>query len=82
MYATYRQMANLFTNYTSFDGNSVRALWDGNSYKVYSYETLILKAENGKVTYFDNSYFSPTTSKVQNILIDVYYLNDGKHKRD
>lgn len=60
-------------------------------YKVYSYSTLIFKFVYGddedfggyveKVKVFNNSYFSPTTSKLQNLLIDAYGLNDGKRKR-
>jgi hypothetical protein len=82
---TYKEIPNKLRNFEDFKGNSVRAILIAqNTYKVYSYDTLIFEYNynQSKVEYFDNSYYSNTTSKIQNILIDVFSLNNGKRKRD
>lgn len=44
-----------------------------NEYIVYSYDTLILvyNIENDCVTYFDDKYYSRTTSHLQNIIKSI-----------
>ena len=54
-----------------FDGNSSAGRWYYNrtEYVVYSYDTPILRANrHGEPTYFDNRYFSRTTSRLQGII--------------
>lgn len=48
-------------------------------YRVYSYTKLILekKHNNNYPHYFDNTFYSKTTSKVQNAIIN-YYFEDKK----
>ena len=84
MKLTYKQIPSAVSNFETFKGNSVEALDNIQSYKVWSYNTLIFKYNklDNEVEYFNNSYYSTTTSKIQNILIDIFNLNDGKKKRD
>lgn len=75
----YKEMINKLTRMEEFKGNSVSAYYDeySNKYEVYSYNTRIYCNDG----YFDNSYYSTTTSKIQNMLIDIFNLNEGKRKR-
>lgn len=44
-------------------------------YVVYSYQTVILTVkEDGTVSYFDSSYHSRTTSKLQNKIREAFHL--------
>jgi hypothetical protein len=80
---TYKEIPNKLRNFETFKGNSAEGLDNIQSYKVWSYNTLMFKYNkvNNEVEYFNNSYYSNTTSKIQNILIDVFNLNNGKRKR-
>ena len=80
MRTTYKEMKNELRAYSEFRGNSVQAFYDeySNKYEVYSYSTRIYCNDG----YFDNSYYSSTTSKLQNMLIEVFNLNNGVKKRD
>lgn len=50
-----------------FKGNSMSAHWFGNSYVIYSYNTLIASIDiNGYE--FDDSFFSRTTSRHQGLV--------------
>ena len=54
-----------------FDGNSSTGRWRYNrrEYVVLSYATAIFRANRrGEPTYFNNSYFSRTTSRLQGII--------------
>ena len=89
MKLTYKQIPDAIRDFKTFKGNSVstrtsRLCNTYNIYKVYSYGTTILEYNiNTKdIIYFDNDYHSTATSKLQNILIDIFNLNDGKKKRD
>jgi len=79
----YSEMRSNLDNCQTFNGNSVTAVFEDGLYKVYSYQTCIFTYDIGKqeTVQFDNSYYSNTTSKIQNILIEVYKLNDGKKTR-
>lgn len=80
----YSEMRSKLDNCQRFEGNSVTAKYNLiGQYEVISYQTCIFTYDIGKqqVVQFDNSYYSNTTSKIQNILIEVYKLNDGKTKR-
>lgn len=78
MYTDYKSMKWKLSNKQSFSGNSVTARYSNGTYEVWSYDTLIFNDKG----YFSNRYYSTTTSKLQNMLIDVFSLNDGKKKRD
>ncbi|MDY0341139.1 MAG: hypothetical protein RBS17_07995 [Coriobacteriia bacterium] len=54
-----------------FDGNSSAGRWYYNhtEYVVFSYDMLILRTNrHGEPEYFDNRYFSRTTSRLQGIV--------------
>ena len=58
-------------NLEDFEGNSVRGMWTDNRtrYVVLSYTTIILECNrHGEPVYFDNSYYSRTTSRLQGII--------------
>lgn len=80
-YVNYREMGYTLQKRADFNGNSVYATTNNGNYEVYSYNTLIFKIEGARL-YFNNKYYSKTTSKLQNILIDTFGLNGGVHKRD
>ena len=62
-------MPELLSKRKEFRGNSVRAFRDlDDNYIVMSYDTIIYaQCVNG--WYFDNTFYSPTTSRIQNLLI-------------
>jgi hypothetical protein len=74
MYANYRNIPYLISYKRPFKGNSVKALIkNDNHYEVYSYREKILELdENKRVIMFNNHYFSPTTSRIQNIIARIY----------
>lgn len=74
-YTSYSDIGEAIKNKIDFEGNSVTGKGTGYDYKVYSYSTLILWLRNGKPYFFDNTSYSPTTSKLQNIIIDVLGAN-------
>ena len=55
--------------------NSSVAVIKDNEYIVYSYETLmcVYNLADNKVTYFNNEYYSRTTSYLQNIIKEVLF---------
>lgn len=75
---TEDQMKDYILNKQSFMGSSVRAVRNNDDYCIYSYDTLIYRESDN---YFDNSKYSSTTSKIQNMIIDCFGLNDGIQKR-
>ena len=77
MKTTYKDMPNLLVNRVEFAGNSVTAMYGVNGYSVYSYSTLIYD-DSG---YFNNESYSSTTSTIQNMLIDIFELNNGNKRR-
>ena len=83
MATTYKEMKQELRNKQSFTGNSVTARYNSFGYYIVeSYATTIFEDRGDNKYYFDNSYYSTTTSKLQNMLIDIFSLNDGKKKRD
>ena len=76
-------------NLEDFNGNSVSGERGINNnghknYKIYSYTTLIFEWDfvTCNVEYFNNKSYSPTTSRIQNMLIRWYGLNNGVEKRN
>ena len=66
----YNVMRDRINNLQEFKGNSARGVIEDGKYNVYSYSTLIYSynLNDKKVEYFDNTSYSSTTSKLQNIL--------------
>lgn len=55
--------------------NIFACLTEKSEYVVYSYSTIILRLNSaGEVEYFDNGYYSRTTSKLQNKIKQVFSL--------
>jgi len=75
MYATYRDIPDLISKGVPFRGNSVVAVDEYiGGYHIYSYNTLIYREADN---YFNDTYYSNTTSRIQNIIREVIY---GKKK--
>lgn len=70
--ATYREIPALLEQRKPFDGNSCHGFKYDNCYEVWSYHTLMLKEVNNEVVYFDSDYYSHTTSRLQNIIRQVF----------
>ena len=92
MYANYRQIPYHISREYKFKGNSVKSLqleehtFENNSiirheiYEVWSYNKVILKMIDHKIAYFDNTYYSRTTSRIQNIIKRMYALPKERKK--
>ena len=85
-YTTYSKMGNAIAKKEEFKGNSVIAYWQGTGsladsvYIVKSYNATILKiygvnTGGGGSIVFDNKYYSPTTSRLQNIIKQALRLS-------
>ena len=68
----------MISEFETFNKNNIMAIEKDGNYLVYSYKTLIF---DRRKKYFDNSYYSQTTSKLQNILIETFGLNNNVKKR-
>lgn len=64
------------TNKKPFQASNIFAcLTEKGEYIVYSYQTIILRLNSaGEVEYFDNGYYSHTTSKLQNKIRKAFHL--------
>lgn len=72
-YSSYSKIRAILEsdNLEDFDGNSSAGRWRyaRTEYRVFSYNTAILRANrHGEPTYFDNRYYSRTTSRLQGII--------------
>jgi len=76
MYINYKEIEQNIKDNVEGKGNSVIMVIENNHYNIYSYATLIssLNIINTEVTYFNYKYFSNTTTRLQNIIKDVYSL--------
>lgn len=63
-------------NKKTFQASNIFACYDNNnSYVVYSYQTVILTVkEDGTISYFDEAFYSATTSKLQNKIRKAFHL--------
>ena len=69
------QLREMIENKKPYIYNSSVAVIKDNEYIVYSYETLmcVYNLVENKVTYFNNEYYSRTTSYLQNIIKEVLF---------
>jgi len=79
-YSTYNDIKNDISNKIEFQGSSSRGvILESGNYAVYSYSTLMLEVnENDEVVYFNDSYYSSTTSRLQNIIKSIYTLGGNR----
>lgn len=65
-----------------FRGYSISAFREGDTYKVYSYNTLIFSYDllHSEIIMFDTEKYSRTTSKYQNIIKDFIENRNLKFK--
>ena len=78
---TYVEMEDALRFRETFKGSNVHADTEDGIYKVWSYQTHIFSKKGQGEVWLDNKYYSHTTSKIQNMLIRVFNLNDGIEKR-
>lgn len=81
-YTPYRDMQSELEQLQNICGRSVTAINTDRSYAVLSYGTpiLIYCMTTGE-TIFDNSYYSTTTSRLQNLIKDAFGLHDFKERK-
>lgn len=81
-YTSYRDMQSDLEQLQNIYGSSVTAVNTGKTYTVLSYGTpiLIYCMTTGE-TIFDNSYYSTTTSRLQNLIKDAFGLHDFKERK-
>ncbi len=73
---TQKQVASYLTNKQPFQASNIFAcLTEKAEYIVFSYNTIILRLNSaGEVEYFDDGYYSRTTSRLQNRIKQVFNL--------
>ena len=73
---TQKQVAGYLTNKQPFQTSNIFAcLTEKSEYIVYSYQTIILRLNSaGEVEYFDDGYYSRTTSKLQKKVKEAFHL--------
>lgn len=81
-YTPYRDMQREVEQLQNIYGSSVTAVNTGKTYTVLSYGTpiLIYCMTTGE-TIFDNSYYSTTTSRLQNLIKNAFELHDFKERK-
>lgn len=69
-------VSSYLANKKPFQASNVFAcLTEAGKYIVYSYQTIILRVNSaGEVEYFDNGYYSRTTSRLQNKIRKAFHL--------
>jgi hypothetical protein len=72
--ADYKAIPELLRDKESFTGSSVKAVSNSWCYMVYSYDTLIFSIDNNENIFFNSCKYSSTTSKLQNIIKDVFNI--------
>jgi hypothetical protein len=63
----YKQIPDLIKNRQVFTGNSAYAVWHGDTYIVYSYNTQMFR-ENNTEQWFNLEKYSSITSRLQHII--------------
>ena len=72
-YKTYKEIPEAIACQEDFEGNSVQGLNKKDWYYVYSYRTIMaIVLANGAGVVLNTHKYSPTTSKLQNILRRVF----------
>lgn len=72
---TQKEVTSYLASKKPFQASNIFACYDNNnSYVVYSYQTIILKISAENDIYFDNKYYSRTTSRLQNRIKQAFNL--------
>ena len=73
---TQKEVVIYLTNKKPFQTSNIFAcMTEKSEYLVYSYQTIILRLNSaGEVEYFDDGYYSRTTSKLQNRIKQAFNL--------
>lgn len=73
---TQKQVDSYLSNKKPFQASNIFATTnERGEYVVYSYQTVILTVkEDGTVSYFDEAFYSATTSKLQNKIKQAFDL--------
>ena len=73
---TQKQVASYLASKKPFQASNIFAtINERGEYVVYSYQTVILTVkEDGTVSYFDEAFYSATTSKLQNKIRKAFHL--------
>ena len=71
-----KDVLGMLLNKKPFQASNIFAtVNERNEYIVYSYQTIILTVkEDGTVSYFDEDFYSATTSKLQNKIRKAFHL--------
>lgn len=70
-----KQVLTYLISKKAFQASNIFACYDNNNcYVVYSYQTIILKVGTENDIYFDDKYYSRTTSKLQNKIKQAFGL--------
>mgnify|MGYP003661314413 CR=1 FL=1 len=75
MTETYSTMPNKIAQLIPFKGNSARGIWNGKTYEVYSYRTLIATADGINDQWLNVEKYSVTTSRLQHIIKTAWKLS-------
>lgn len=73
---TQKEVLGMLLNKKPFQASNIFATINERSeYVVYSYQTVILTVkEDGTVSYFDEAFYSATTSRLQNKIRKAFHL--------
>lgn len=73
---TQKQVISFLQDKKPFQANNIFAtINERGEYVVYSYQTVILTVkEDGTISYFDEAFYSATTSKLQNKIRKAFHL--------
>lgn len=73
---TQREVLGMLTDKKPFQASNIFATYnERGEYVAYSYQTVILTVkEDGTIAYFDEAFYSATTSKLQNKIRKAFHL--------
>ena len=73
---TQKQVLGMLTDKKPFMASNIFAtINEHKEYVVYSYQTVILTVkEDGTISYFDEGFYTATTSKLQNKIRKAFHL--------
>ena len=78
----YRQLRSCLENRREYVHGSSHAKRNDTEYQVWSYSTLMLtyNCVQGRVTYFNDSHYSPTTSRLQNMIRTAFDVTTAQQE--